>query len=164
MHLALEIAARAGVWVLGRTRKHRPGVSFSHIPLEITPRACSAGTRRSKFLLAHASKPLERSKSLLEKASSFDTIESTDPALLLDITARTYSAATGRSKARVGRASKPLTARNHCSSKLHDIRKHFRFSCGNPFEIALLRIVHCVELCLARLHKLGKVPYANMIY
>ena len=57
-HLVLKIAARAGFFVFDSTRKHRPSAAFSHLPLEITARACSAATRRSKSLLGRASKPL----------------------------------------------------------------------------------------------------------
>ena len=112
-HLALEITARARLFVFGNTRKRRSSVVFSHIPLELTARACSA--------------------------------------------------ATGRSESLFGRASKQFSPRNRGSSKRRWIRQHFRVSCGIPFEIALLRTLHCFELCLVRLHRHRQVPYASLI-
>ena len=109
-HLALEITARARLFVFGNTRKRRSSVAFSHIPLELTARACSA--------------------------------------------------ATGRSESLFGRASKQFSPRNRGSSKRRWIRQHFRVSCGIPFEIALLRTLHCFELCLVRLHRHHQVLYA----
>ena len=47
------------------------------------------------------------------------------------------------------------------------LRKHFRlylFSFDIPFEIALLRTVHCFELYFVRLHRRPKAPYANLVY
>ena len=52
-HLALEIAARANLFVFDSARKHKPHAVFSHVPFEITAQVCSAATGRSKFLLGH---------------------------------------------------------------------------------------------------------------
>ena len=61
-----------------------------------------------------------------------------------------------------------VNARSRGSSKRRWIRQHFRVSCGIPFEIpfeiALLRTLHCFELCFARLHRHRQVPYANLVY
>ena len=111
-HLALEITARARLFVFGNTRKRRFSDAFSHIPLELTGRACTA--------------------------------------------------ATGRSESLFQRASKQFSPRNRGSSKRRWIRQHFRVSCGIPFGIALLRTLHCFELCLVRLHRHRQVPYANL--
>ena len=37
-------------------------------------------------------------------------------------------------------------------------------SLSTPFGIALLRTLHCFELCFARLHRHRQVPYANLVY
>ena len=59
-----------------------------------------------------------------------------------------------------------VSARSRGSSKRRWIRQRFRVSCGIPFEIpfgiALLRTLHCFELCFARLHRHRQVPYANL--
>ena len=84
--------------------------------------------------------------------------------LALEITARTRLFVFGNTRKR--RPS--VSARSRGSSKRRWIRQHFRVSCGIPseipFEIALLRTLHCFELCFARLHKHRQVPYANLVY
>ena len=61
-----------------------------------------------------------------------------------------------------------VSARSRGSSKRRWIRQRFRVCCGIPFEIpfgiALLRTLHCFELCFARLHRHRQVPYANLVY
>ena len=69
-----------------RSRKRRTSIVFSHTPLEITARVCSAATGRSKSLLGRVSQPLKRSSSLFEIAARagsllFTAIENTTPAL-----------------------------------------------------------------------------------
>ena len=134
--------------LLGRARQplgagnHCSGVLRSHLALEIAARASFFvfdSTRKHRLGAASSHVPLE-------------------------MTAQVCSAATGRSKSLLGHASKPCSARNHGSNRLFFIRPHFRFSFEIPFEIAVLRIVHCFELCFVRLHRHRKVPYANLVY
>ena len=84
--------------------------------------------------------------------------------LALEITARARFFVFGNTRKR--RPS--VSARSRGSNKRRWIRQHFRVSCGIPFEIpfgiALLRTLHCFELCFARLHRHRQVPYANLIY
>ena len=84
--------------------------------------------------------------------------------LALEITARARFFVFGNTRKR--RPS--VSARSRGSSKRRWIRQHFRVSCGIPFEIpfeiALLRTLHCFELCFARLHRHRQVPYANLVY
>ena len=92
----------------------------------------------------------------------------------LEIAARACREATWRSKsllehafscsATVANDAPALALRGRSSSKRRWIRQHFRVHCGFPFEIALLRTLHCFELCFARLHRHRQVPYANLVY
>ena len=82
--------------------------------------------------------------------------------LAFEITARARFFVFGNTRKR--RPS--VSARSRGSSKRRWIRQRFRVSCGIPFEIpfgiALLRTLHCFELCFARLHRHRQVPYANL--
>ena len=84
--------------------------------------------------------------------------------LAFEITARARFFVFGNTRKR--RPS--VSARSRGSSKRRWIRQRFRVSCGIPFEIpfgiALLRTLHCFELCFARLHRHRQVPYANLVY
>ena len=122
-------------------RNHCSGLPQGHLALEISARARFFvfgvfRKRRSSVVFSH---------------------------IPLELTTRAYSAAIGQSKSLFGRASKELSARNRGSSKRRRIRQHLRVSCEIPFEIALLRTLHCFELCFARLHRHCQVPYAKRI-
>ena len=84
--------------------------------------------------------------------------------LALEISARACFFGPGNTRKR--RFS--VSARSRGSSKRRWIRRRFRVSCGIPFEIpfkiALLRTLHCFEMCFARLHRHRQVPYANLVY
>ena len=69
----------------------------------------------------------------------------------LELTARACSAVIGRSKSLF--ESVLRGARSRGSSKRRWIRQQFRVSSGIPFGIALLRTLHCFELCFVRLHR-----------
>ena len=83
--------------------------------------------------------------------------------LAFEITARARFFVFGNTRKR--RPS--VSARSRGSSKRRWIRQRFRVSCGIPFEIpfgiALLRTLHCFELCFVRLHRHRQVPYANLV-
>ena len=116
------------------------GVFGSHWALEITvgqtPTPFRVQNRCSSWLLFLR----QHLKTLHRTSAAFSHIA-------VEITARACSAPTGRSKAWLGRASKPLSARNRCSSKRLCFRQHFRVPFEILFEMALLRTVHCFELC-----------------
>ena len=110
-------------------RNHCSAVLRSHWPFEIAARACRGRSH-----------------------------------LALEITARARLFVFGNTRKR--RPS--VSARSWGSNKRRWIRQHFRVSCRIafeiPFEIALLRTLHCFELCFARLHRHRQVPYANLVY
>ena len=122
----------------GSTRKHRTGRAL-----------------RSKSLLGRAPQPLAARNRCSGVPRSH---------LALEITARARFFVFGNTRKR--RPS--VSARSRGSSKRRWIRQRFRVSCGIPFEIpfeiALLRTLHCFELCFARLHRHRQVPYANLVY
>ena len=128
-------------------RNHCSAVLRNHWALEITARACREATWRSKSPLEHG-------------FSYSATPENAAPALLF----RTFRSSFRFGQSLFGRASKQSSPRNRGSSKRSWIRQHFRISCGIPFEIALLRTLHCFELCLVRLHRHRQVLYANLVY
>ena len=120
------------------TRKHRTGRAL-----------------RSKSLLGRAPQPLAARNRCSGVPRSH---------LALEITARARFFVFGNTRER-----RPIvSARSRGSNKRRWIRQHFRVSCGIPFEIpfeiALLRTLHCFELCFARLHRHRQVPYANLVY
>ena len=160
-------------------RQHSKTPHRACFALEITARPRSAATGRSKSLLGRAAEPLgvrnhrsstlfrvrQHSKSLLGRAPQPPAARnrcSGVPRSLLafEITARARFFVFGNTRKR--RPS--VSARSRGSSKRRWIRQHFRVSCGIPFEIALLRTLHCFELCFARLHRHRQVPYANLVY
>ena len=110
---------------------------------------------RSKSLLGRAPQPLAARNRCSGVPRSH---------LALEITARARFFVFGNTRKR--RPS--VSARSRGSSKRRWIRQHFRVSSGIPFEIpfeiALLRTLHCFELCFARLHRHRQVPYANLVY
>ena len=137
-------------------RNHCPSVLRSHWALEMTARACSVATGRSKSLLeltfwplgapnhcssllSGASEATARSKSVLEHASvSFEASE--------------------RSKSLLERALKPLSVRNHCSSMLLFPSKALSSMLLCPSKALSIMFVFpskslskslCFELCIA---------------
>ena len=109
---------------------------------------------RSKSLLGRAPQPLAARNRCSGVPRSH---------LALEITARARLFVFGNTRKR-----RPgVSARSRDSSNRRWIRQHFRVSCGIPFgipfEIALLRTLHCFELCFARLHRHRQVPYANLV-
>ena len=150
------------------SRNHCLAVLRSHRPLEIAARACRGASWRSKSPLEHAFSCSTNSKSLLGRAPQPPAARnrcSGVPRNLLafEITARARFFVFGNTRKR--RPS--VSARSRGSSKRRWIRQRFRVSCGIPFEIpfgiALLRTLHCFELCLVRLHRHCQVPYANLV-
>ena len=134
----LELGAQRTINHASSIRKHRTGRAL-----------------RSKSLLGRAPQPLAARNRCSGVPRSH---------LALEITARARVFVFGNTRKR--RPS--VSARSRGSNKRRWIRQHFRVSCGIPFEIpfeiALLRTLHCFELCFARLHRHRQVPYANLVY
>ena len=132
------VGRRKGLKTADSTRKHRTGRAL-----------------RSKSLLGRAPQPPAARNRCSGVPRSL---------LAFEITARARFFVFGNTRKR--RPS--VSARSRGSSKRRWIRQRFRVSCGIPFEIpfeiALLRTLHCFELCFARLHRHRQVPYANLVY
>ena len=94
-------------------------------------------------------KATERSKSVLEHASFSCEATAHSKSLL-----ETCFEATERSKSLL----------EHASFSFESTFGNASFSFEIPFEIALLRTVHCFELYFVRLHRRRKAPYANLVY
>ena len=133
----------------------RIGDLMAYSPADSTRKHRTGRALRSKSLLGRAPQPPAARNRCSGVPRSL---------LAFEITARARFFVFGNTRKR--RPS--VSARSRGSSKRRWIRQRFRVSCGIPFEIpfgiALLRTLHCFELCFARLHRHRQVPYANLVY
>ena len=148
-HLAIEIAARAGFFVFDSTRQQCPSAAFSHKPLEITVRASSAATGRSKSPLGRASKPDSARNRCSSKLLCIRQHSKTWPLR--------YLVGTFRSTSLLGLARQPLGARKHGSDVLRshlalEIAARASFMVFDSAFVILSRYLSkslCFDLCIA---------------